>query len=245
MKAVSPSTMNPAEWVPTSARSILDIGCNVGALLGALKERSLGAALSGCDVNAAAIEAARRNVPEADLRLCAAAALPFADATFDCITCIETLEHVPPAEWEKSLLEMRRVLAVGGRLILRTPHAGWFGWLDSNNVRFRVPGLYRRLIGRGRRDAGYTDGSAGVHWHHHFSRKELLAVAGSGWEVEGTRYGGCLIFPIGDCLLWPFYRLRRSGGWVRRAIERVSEADYEMDYGRASYGVLIALRKSA
>jgi SAM-dependent methyltransferase len=237
--------MEPATWVPRTARSILDIGCNVGELLSYLRQLDYRAALAGCDVNAAAVDAARRNVPDADFRVCEAAALPFPDAAFDCVTCIETLEHVPPADWEKSLLAMRRVLRPGGRLILRTPHAGLFGWLDTNNVRFRLPQLYRHLIGRGRRDAGYAAGSEGIVWHYHFTRDELVRLAGAGWTVEATWYGGLLVYPLGSYFLWPFYRLKRGGGWLQRAIESIRAIDYAVNYGSASYGILIALKKAA
>jgi SAM-dependent methyltransferase len=234
--------MKPVRWVPPAARSILDVGCNVGELLAHLRELTP-ATLAGCDVNAAAVEVARRNVPGADLRVCGASSLPWPDAAFDCVTCIETLEHVPPDEWVASLREMRRVLAPRGRLVLRTPHAGLFGWMDSNNLRFRLPTLYRRVIGRGRRDVGYADGSAGVHWHHHFTRDELLRVAGPGWEVEATWYGGLALFPITDYLLWPFYRFQ-LGGRLRRWIAHVQAIDYEVNYGPLSYGILLALRRT-
>lgn len=236
--------MSPAKWVQSSARRVLDIGCNVGELLGHLRELNPTLELAGCDVNAAAVEAARRNLPGADIRHCGAADLPFADGAFDCVTCIETLEHVPPSEWGASLRAMQRVLVRGGRLVLRTPHAGMFGWVDSNNIRFRFPNLYRWLIGRGGRDVGYAAGSAGVVWHYHFTRAELLGLAGEGWEVEATWYGGLLVYPLGDYLLWPFYRKRRRGGWLRRAIERVREVDYNVNYGSSSYGILLALRKT-
>lgn len=237
-------TMSPDRWVPPAARSILDVGCNVGELLGHLRKLNPELVLAGCDVNAAAVEAARRNVPGAEIHLCGAADLPFPDAAFDCVTCIETLEHIPPAEWKASLHAMQRVLVRGGRLVLRTPHAGLFGWIDSNNIRFHLPGLYWRLIGKGRRDAGYASGSAGVIWHYHFTRTELLHLAGAGWEVEATWYGGLLVFPVGDYLLWPFYRMGWQGGWVRRAIERIREVDYDVNYGPASYGILISLKKA-
>jgi hypothetical protein len=128
-------------------------------------------------------------------------------------------------------------------LVLRTPHAGLFAWLDSNNLRFRFPRLYRRLLGQGRRDAGYADGSDGVVWHHHFTREELLDQAGPGWEAEGTWYGGLFMFSVADYMLWPFYRIRRRGGWFQKAMDWVAAADYAVNYGRASYGILVALRK--
>jgi hypothetical protein len=53
-----------------------------------------------------------------------------------------------------------------------------------------------------------------------------------------------LLFPLGDYLLWPFYRKGLRGGWLRRAIERVREVDYNVNYGSSSYCILLALRKT-
>jgi hypothetical protein len=123
------------------------------------------------------------------------------------------------------------------------PHAGAFAWLDAANLRFRFPRLYRWLIGQGKRDAGYEGREEGVVWHHHFTRAELLELAGAGWEVEATRYGGLVLFPIMDILSWPFYRRGAHEHRLRRLLERLGDADYGCNYGLASYGILLVLRR--
>lgn len=55
-------------------------------------------------------------------RLCAdlSRRLPFADASFDYVACVEGIEHLErPVD---ALREMRRVLRPGGRLVLTTPN---------------------------------------------------------------------------------------------------------------------------
>jgi glycosyltransferase involved in cell wall biosynthesis/2-polyprenyl-3-methyl-5-hydroxy-6-metoxy-1,4-benzoquinol methylase len=47
-------------------------------------------------------------------------ALPFEDASFDVVTCISVLEHIPPGNDRAALWEMGRVLKPGGSLILTT-----------------------------------------------------------------------------------------------------------------------------
>lgn len=246
--AVSPlrwNRMHPIRWVPPGARSVLDVGCNVGGFLEHCRACFPGIALAGVEVNPLALAAARRALPEAELYPAGGEALPFADGRFDCVTCIEVLEHVPEGDRPAALAEMRRVLRPGGRLVLRTPHAGAFAFLDPHNVRFRLPGLYRRLVGRGTRDALYEKAGHEIVWHHHFSRRELLDLAGPGWEVEACRRGGLVLAPLSEIARWPFYRAGRGDHPVCRAFAAVFSADLAVDYGPAAYDILLVLRKPA
>src|SRR5207244_11597277 len=121
--------------------------------------------------------------------------IPFSGASFQYVTCLEMLEHLPHALRPRAFREMHRVLRPGGKLILTVPHAGWFAWLDSNNVRFRLPALYQRVIGGGRRDRSYSAMSREVEWHHHFTVPELVDLAGPGWQIAAVRHGGLLAYP--------------------------------------------------
>jgi SAM-dependent methyltransferase len=237
--------MNGLGWVrpAAGATSLLDLGCNVGELLGAAASLYPQLKLTGVDVNSAAIESARQHLPQADLRQCDGPLLPFGDAAFDYVTCIEVLEHIPQAARRATLREVWRVLKPGGRFIVRCPHAGLFQALDAANFRFRFPRLYRAIVQRGRRDHGYRDDSDGVVWHHHFSRDELLDLVGPGFDLEFERYGGLLLLPLGDLLRWPFYRFNLHRSPVLRLIDRTIGWDLGIDYGRASYTILLVLRK--
>jgi SAM-dependent methyltransferase len=170
--------------------------------------------------------------------------LPFADESFDHVTCIEVLEDIPQAQRRAILGEVWRVLRPGGRFILRCPHAGIFQGLDANNLRFRFPRLYRTIVRRGRRDEGYRDNSDGVVWHQHFSRDELLDLIGPGFELEAEHYGGLVLMPLGDLMRWPFYRLKLHRNPVLRLIDRMIAWDLGIDYGRASFTILLVLRKT-
>jgi len=241
--AGSHNAMHPIRWIPADAEAVLDVGCNVGALLQHCRSVAPTVRLAGVDLNPAAVAQARARLPDADLHVAAADALPYADASFDCVTCIEVLEHVPAERRRDALAEMRRVLRPGGRLVLRVPHDGLFAFLDPGNLRFRFPGLYHRLVARGRGDATY-DAHGGPDWHHHFGRAELLALAGDGWALERSRRGGLLLMPLHALVCWPWYRRGRTDDAWFRALLRVADADFGIDYGAASYGLLLVLRRS-
>src|ERR1700722_612449 len=89
------NAMHPLRWIPEATLRLLDVGCNAGELLQGCAELIPSAQLAGVDVNARAVVAARARVPSADLRLVSGTNLPFPDGSFDCVTCIEMLEHVP------------------------------------------------------------------------------------------------------------------------------------------------------
>lgn len=236
--------MEPVFWVKPDTSSLLDVGCNDGALLADLSERYPGMQLAGIDINTTTLAAAKARLPEAEIHQSVGYELPFASERFQCVTCIEVLEHIPPAHRRLALAEMRRVLQAGGRLILRVPHAGIFDWLDAQNFRFRFPKLYRIVVGQGKRDNNYEQAQEELVWHHHFTREELLQVAGDGWEVEACHFGGLLLFPITDILRWPFYRAKRLENWFVRTAAKVASAELAIDFGRSSYDILVVLRKS-
>jgi SAM-dependent methyltransferase len=100
---------------------VLDLGCGAGRFVAAL--RDAGADAVGVELAEAALERARRNAPGADLRLLEPdGSLPLEHASVDLVWCSEVLEHV--ADTAHLLLEARRVLRPGGRLLCTTPFHG-------------------------------------------------------------------------------------------------------------------------
>jgi SAM-dependent methyltransferase len=100
---------------------VLDLGCGAGRFVAAL--RDAGADAVGVDIASAALERARRVAPGADLRLLEHdGSIPLAHASVDVVWCSEVLEHV--ADVGHTLLEARRVLRPGGRLLVTVPFHG-------------------------------------------------------------------------------------------------------------------------
>jgi SAM-dependent methyltransferase len=128
--ADAPADPEPWEWERRRAlllgearagERVLDLGCGAGRFVAALGDA--GAEPVGVEVAEAALERARVNAPGADLRrLADDGSLPLEHASVDLVWCSEVLEHV--ADTAHLLLEVRRVLRPGGRLLATVPYHG-------------------------------------------------------------------------------------------------------------------------
>ena len=114
-------------------KKALDVGCGNGYVLS--RYAAAGGEVYGVDITSKAIELTEKRFQLASLRgefrIAEAEDLPFADQTFDCVTCMGVLHHVP--DTERSLAEIRRVLKPGGQLIMMVYHR------NSVLYRFRFP----------------------------------------------------------------------------------------------------------
>jgi SAM-dependent methyltransferase len=142
---------------------VLDVGCGAGRFVAALREA--GAEPIGVELAEAALERARANAPGADLRLVADdGSLPLEHASVDLVWCSEVLEHVP--DTAHLLLEVRRVLRPGGRLLVTVPYHGRLQAAVIALTRFEAHfdplGQHlrfytRRSLAATLRDAGFED----------------------------------------------------------------------------------------
>ncbi len=237
------SRMEPPYWIPEDTASLLDVGCNTGDFLQTCRERYARMELAGVDINQPAIETARAKLPDAQIYRAVDGKLPFPTNHFDCVTCIEVIEHIPQQFRAPVISEMRRVLKPGGLMMIRCPHDGIFSLLDAQNFRFRFPSLYKILVGQGGRDRNYEEAHEELVWHHHFTREELIGLAGSGWQLQVCEYGGLLLFPISDIFRWPFYHIKRANNWFVRFWGWLATWELGISFGRSSYGILMIWKK--
>ena len=101
-------------------RRLLDAGCGTGGFLGWASVIGAPDRLCGVDASSAAIALAQRRVPAAELSVAEVRELPFETAGFDLVALNDVLQHIYEDEVAESLKEVRRVLAPGGVLLVRT-----------------------------------------------------------------------------------------------------------------------------
>lgn len=121
---------------------VLDAGCGAGDLvLDALPDAVTGV---GLDVSREQVARARVHSPrvvQGDMTR-----LPFRDDSFDAVTAMYSLIHVPVSEHGAFYSELARVLRPGGEALVVTGDEAWAGenpdWLDSGvEMRWSWPDL--------------------------------------------------------------------------------------------------------
>ncbi len=122
---------------------VLDAGCAHGFVVEALRE--VGVDAKGVDASRFAITHAPRNVSPYLRRADLTKRLPFPRESFDVVTVLETLEHVPVALVPRALENLRRVCRgwVVATIPSFGPNAGGPpGWLDGKVREERIADLY-------------------------------------------------------------------------------------------------------
>jgi SAM-dependent methyltransferase len=101
---------------------LLDLGCGTGANLPMLREAvGRDGAVTGLDFSPLALQFARTHPASQGVLLLQGDAqrLPFPDASFDVVTMLDVLEHLPDDVC--ALQEVRRVLRPGGHFVFSVP----------------------------------------------------------------------------------------------------------------------------
>lgn len=161
------------------AKRILDVGSGAGQIVQhLLKYCDPDAQITAVDLSSEMLRRARNRLKSSVPRYVAAdiTRLPFADGSFDCITCGYVLEHVPDPR--NGLAELARVMTPGARMLLLTTEDNFGGAWTSRVWRCRT---YNR------RELFETCSQLGLRWKNElwFSRMhKLLRAGGICVEIE-------------------------------------------------------------
>jgi O-antigen biosynthesis protein len=140
--------------------TVLDVGCALGFLVEALRDRGIEA--YGIDISEFAIAHARDDMKE--FVTLGSALEPFG-RRYDLITCIEVLEHLSPAEAQRAVANI--CAHTDHVLFTSTPH----DYSEETHINVRQPEYWTRLFARHGlfRDVDY-DASYLVPWATHYRR---------------------------------------------------------------------------
>lgn len=162
---------------------VLDTGCGTGELtIAAARRVGKSGVVHGVDASPEMIEVARRNArrsaPGVQFHLEPVEAMSFPDGSFDVALNSFVMHHLPGDLKQRALLEIRRVLRPGGRIVIldmqpttRPPRpweSGWFvsrlhGQNVSTEAEVKAAQEARADL---LREAGYTDVKTGTTRHN-------------------------------------------------------------------------------
>jgi SAM-dependent methyltransferase len=200
---------------PQPGERVLDVACRTG-IVARLAADAVGAGgqVAGVDIAPEMIDVARAApapaAPAIDWRVGDAASLPFADGSFDLVTCQMGLMFVP--DRGAAVAEMRRVLAPGGRVAITTPG--------------RIPPPFEAME---RAIVAHIDPGLGGFVRAVFSMDDpdvhagLLRDAGLA-DVVAREVSARLVLPAPAEFLWQYISLTPLGAFVAPAPEAAKAA---------------------
>jgi ubiquinone/menaquinone biosynthesis C-methylase UbiE len=177
---------------------VLDAGCGSGRTLVELVR--YGGEVSGIELDTGAAELARRR-GLGEVQVGRLEELPWDDATFDLITCLDVIEHVP--DDVTALVELRRVARPGGWLLVTVP-------------------AYQSL---------WSQHDEANHHYRRYSRAALrMAARSAGWQIQRmSSFNSLLLAPAAAVRLAQRRRRGENGhstdldvgpAWLNDVLER-------------------------
>ena len=132
---------------PLEGMRVLDVGCGTGAQLE--RYQRAGCQISGLDSSPAMLRRARARLGAGvDLQLASAESLPYPDKEFDLILASLMLHELQPTVRDAVVVEINRVLAPNGRILVTDFHPG--PWTVPKGWLYRGIGVVAEMIARHR-----------------------------------------------------------------------------------------------
>lgn len=150
---------------------LLDVGCGVGDFPEAIGHYRPDLEVYGIDVSKRAIRLAKKRVKKVRFKVADVQDLPFADESFDTVTCFDLLEHVEDPK--KTLDEIYRVLKPKGVFHTFIPTEGELCSLEGPLIKlgWKAKEIY------------------GAHLHHFTARQVKEILEQSHFQIVKTRWG--------------------------------------------------------
>jgi SAM-dependent methyltransferase len=163
---------------PNGQRDVLDAGCGTGITLRYIERFGQ---VFGVDNQMVALKFCRSR--DAKWLTCAPIEeLPFADSSFDIVTCLDVIEHIE--DDRRAVAEIVRVIRPGGLLVLTVPAFEVF-WSDHDVIN---------------------------HHRRRYRRPQIVQLLGSGMKIDLLSYYNTHLFPLAvfvrllkriEMKLWP------------------------------------------
>lgn len=114
-------------------KTMLDVGCHSGKFTHELSKKTPKTKIYGIDISKEAINYAKKSYKNISFKVAEAKKLPFKNASFDLVTCLEVMEHIEKPNLV--LKEIKRVIEDNGKIIILVPSENllfkliWFLWI--------------------------------------------------------------------------------------------------------------------
>lgn len=136
-----------------NARTLLEVGCGHGYVLGALEHAFPNLRLSGSELSVEGLRTASNRLDHSTLYQFDARAIPF-EREFDVVCAFDVLEHVD--EDETVLEQMRRAATAAGGVLITVPQHPWL-WSGADDRADHRRRYTRRELLEKVRAAGLTE----------------------------------------------------------------------------------------
>ncbi|MGK7654688.1 bifunctional 2-polyprenyl-6-hydroxyphenol methylase/3-demethylubiquinol 3-O-methyltransferase UbiG [Roseovarius sp. B08] len=145
LKNLVPARLNYFDrHIDWAGKHVLDLGCAGGFMAEAMAQR--GAQVTGIDPAKEAIAVARSHAAQSGLAIRydtgTGEALPYGEARFDAVVCVDVLEHV--SDLQQVLHEVARVLKPGGLFLYDTINRNFVSRLATITLAEDILGLLPR-----------------------------------------------------------------------------------------------------
>jgi SAM-dependent methyltransferase len=206
-------------------RKVLDLGCGAGRTTHFLRE--MGATVTGVDLAAKLVSAARERFPDIEFRVGDMAALEFAAASFDLVlVSFNSLDYLHPKEVRlRGLREFWRVLLPGGALCfshhnLAALFFGWYRFMRPAKLAYRL----RHIVdGSAWKAEAYLPEieAPGLKAYFGWPKQVVADLKSTGFELEHIFPNDPLLWRVQRALHtdfftrlsdpWPYYVCRKTG----------------------------------